>query len=247
MNQRRVDETFSVNETVSPARAKPTRLWLAAGALAGASLLGGVTVAPAGMLALPGSPQSTSQQTGTQPFGPASYKAEDTLAAFGRITYDYEPFRSPAALAAASQVIVRGAVVGVRKGRVGTGIHSIVLILRADTAIKGGLPQGSDGNVYLELNGARSSDPLYFLKAFPKGAAAVAYMVPAGDGTPREGTDVTVENPMAGRPDGQALFMAPPQGLVLQAGDHDVVWPLIGERAPGKIVDALPGGNLIRG
>ena len=172
---------------------------------------------------------------------------EDTLAAFGGVSYDYNPFHSTEELAAASQLNVQGTVEGIREGRTGTGLHSVVLILHIGRVVEGELPRGNNGNVYLELNGANSSDPLYFTKAFPKGAAVVAYMVPAWDGTPSEGTDATIDNPKAGRPDGQALFMSPPQGLVLQVGDQDVVWPLIGERAPGKITETLPGGHLIRG
>ncbi|MET3923891.1 hypothetical protein [Arthrobacter sp. UYEF20] len=177
-----------------------------------------------------------------------AYRAEDTLAAFGGLTFDYDPFHSTEDLAAVSQVIAQGTVEGVREGRTGTGLHSVVLILHTGRVVKGELPRGNDGNVYLELFGARSSDPLYFTKAFPKGATVVAFMVPAGDGAPREGIDATIENPKAGRPDGQALYLpAGPQGLVLQVKEQDVVWPLIGERAPGKIADTLPGGDLIRG
>jgi hypothetical protein len=239
---------FSVVESASSGHARPIRLWLAAGAAAGAGLLGGVAAATAGLPALPSTRQAAPQQTGPQPFEPASYRVEDTLAAFGRNTYDYEPFHSPAALAAASQVIAQGTVEGVREGRTGKGLHSVVLILDISRVVEGELSRGNDGNVYLELHGAGSSDPLYFSKAFPKGAKVVAYMVPAGGGTSRAGTDVTVDNPRAGRPDGQALYLpAAPQGLVLQAGDQDVVWPLIGERAPGKITDTLPGGHLITG
>jgi hypothetical protein len=196
---------------------------------------------------LPGNQQATPQQASPVSSALASYKAEDTLAAFGGISSDYNPFHSPKELADASQVIVQGTVEGVRRGRTGTGLRSVVLIVHTDRVVKGELPQGHDGNIYLELNGGNSSDPMYFSKAFPKGAAAVAYMVPAWDGTRSEGTDATVDNPNAGRPDGQALFMTFQQGLVIQVGDKDVVWPLIGERAPGKIGDTLPGGGLIRG
>ncbi len=255
MNQPRVDDAYSnalreelvsrVEKTASGPRRKPARLWLAVGAVAGAGLLGGMA---AGVFTLPGSPQTTAQQASPVSSALASYRAEDTLAAFSRITFDYDPFHSTEDLAAASQVIVQGTVEGVREGRTGTGLHSIVLILHTDSMVKGELPRGNDGNVYLELNGAGSSDPLYFSRAFPKGAAVVAYMVPAWDGQPVTGTDATIENPKAGRPDGQALFLpAGPQGLILQAGDQDVVWPLIGERAPGRIADTLPGGHLIRG
>jgi hypothetical protein len=56
------------------------------------------------------------------------------------MTYDYDPFHFPAALVAASQVIVRGAVLG---GKAGTCIHS-VLILDTDTVVKDGTPRRSN-------------------------------------------------------------------------------------------------------
>lgn len=257
MNQLRVDaaststaraERASRVQKALPLRGwKSARLWLAAGALAGTGILGGIAANAAGLLALSDIQQPQSHGPGLDPSKPVFFRLEDTLAAFGSISYDYNPFNSPAVIGAASQVIVQGTVEGVRAGRAGTGIHSIVLVLHAESVVKGGLPLGNDGNVYLELTGGNSSDPLYFAKAFPKGAEAVAFMVPAWDGPPREVTDVEIENPKAGRPDGQALYLpAGPQGLILQVGDHDVVWPLVGEHAPGKIADTLPGGQLIQ-
>jgi hypothetical protein len=254
MNHPRVDDAFSkalraelvsrVEKTAPSPRRKPVRLWLAVGAVAGAALLGG---AAAGILVLPGSQQASPQQASPVSSALASYKVEDTLAAFGGMSYDYNPFPSPEAIAAASQVIVQGTVEGIREGRTGTGINSLVLIVNINGVVQGELPRGNDGNVYLELHRA-GSEPLYYEKALPKGAAVVAYLVQAGDGLPKEGIDVRIDNPKAGRPDGQALFLPTgPQGLILQVGDHDVVWPLLGERAPGKIADTLPGGGLIRG
>ncbi|SDM03976.1 hypothetical protein SAMN04487916_1261, partial [Arthrobacter sp. ov407] len=110
-----------------------------------------------------------------------------SVAVFGRPTYGYDPFHSPAALVVASQVIVRGAVEGVREGRTGTGLHSVVLILDTSRVVEGELPRGNDGNVNLELNGAGSSDPLYFSKAFPKGADVVADDVVAYKACARSG------------------------------------------------------------
>lgn len=255
MNQPRVDDAFSNAlrdelvsrvRTTAPARPrKPARLWLAAGALAGAALLGGTAV---GVFVLPGSQQAAPQPAGPVSSELAAYRVEDTLAAFGGITFDYDPFHSTEDLAAVSQVAIQGTVEGLREGRTGIGTRSVVLILHADTIAKGELPPGNDGNVYLELPGSGSPDPSYYAKALPKGALVVAYLVPASDGRPREGTDVRINHPEAGRPDGQALYLpAAPQGLALQVGEQDVVWPLIGARAPGKIADTLPGGNLIAG
>lgn len=253
MNHVRIDEEFSNAlraelvsrvDQAAPASArgrKPRRMWLAAGALAGAGLLGGMVAGGAGLFGFP-----ASQQVSPQPSALASYRAEDTLAAFSGVTIDYDPFGSPEALAAVSQVIVQGTVNGVREGRTGTGFNSIVLIVEVQKVANGELPQGNDGNIYLELSAGGHPDPSYYTKAFPQGAAVVAYMRPAPDGLPREGIDVKIENPEAGRPAGQSLYLPTgPQGLALQVGDEDVVWPLIGARAPGDISDTLPGGGLI--
>lgn len=254
MKNVRVDETFSnalraelvsrVQKTVPVGpRKQPARLWLAAGALAGVGLLGGVAAGAAGIFDSPKSAPSS-----LQPSAPSSYRAEDTLGAFSGLSHDYNPLSSPDALAALSQVVVQGTVDGVREGRTGKGIDSIVLIVHIKDVVKGELPPGNDGNVYLELPGSGSPDPRYYSKALPEGAAVVAYTVTAPDGAPHAGTDVKIENPKAGRPDGQALFLpAGPQGLILQVGEEAVVWPLIGAQAPGDIADTLPGGGLIRG
>jgi hypothetical protein len=159
------------------------------------------------------------KQISPQPSALASYRAEDTLTAFSGLTTDYDPLGSPEALAAVSQVIVQGTVNGVREGgTTSTGVTSIVLIVEAQKVAQGGeLPQGNDGNIYLELRAGGHPDPAYYTKAFPQGAAVVAYMRPASDGLPREGIDAKIENPEAGRPAGQALYMpAGPQGLALQ-------------------------------
>lgn len=235
-----------------PARsAAPVRRWLAAGALAVAGLMGGGAMGAAGMLVLPGS-----EQASPEPSGLATYRVEDSLAAFAGPSPDYDPLPSPDALAALSQVVVQGTVEGIREGRAGTDLETIVLVLHPDRVAKGELPPDNDGNVYLELPGANGpdldvpgedrTDLSYYERALPKGAAVVAYLVPAPAGLPEEGTDVKIGNPKAGRPDGLPLYLpAGPQGFAIQGRDGDVAWPLIGARAPGKIANALPGGGLI--
>ncbi|POH66061.1 MULTISPECIES: hypothetical protein [Cryobacterium] len=218
MNQLHVDNTFSdalraklvnhVQSTAPAQRRRQTLLWSAAGVVVGAGLLGGVAAAAGGLLILPGSQPVTHED-----FAQSSYHVSDTLKAFGSLTADYDPFNSPQELAAASQVIVEGTVVGLQKGRTTMVFDSVVLVLLPNDVVTGELAAGNDGNVYVELNGAGSPDPLYYAKALPSGAKVVAYMVPAGDGTLEEGNDVAIDNPKAGRPEGQALFLANgPQG-----------------------------------
>ncbi|MDQ0821264.1 hypothetical protein QFZ79_003638 [Arthrobacter sp. V4I6] len=168
--------------------------------------------------------------------------------------YDYDPRRSPDELAQLSQLVVSGTISAVREGRTmvypanAPGIEgptTIVLVITDVTAVSGQQQAGNDGSVYLELQGAKLPDPVNYSRALPAGARVAAYLVPAGEGTPDERTDVAIANPAAGRPAGQALYLpAGPQGLAIQA-QGNVVWPLIGAQAPGCIEDALPGGHLI--
>ena len=176
------------------------------------------------------------------------------MASFRSAGYDYDPLRSPDELAKQSTLIVSGTISAVRKGRTTAfptneqikGSTSTVVVLTDVTAVRGQPQTGHDGNVYLELQGLNHPDPAHVDGVLPAGAAVVAYLVPAWDGTPRAGTDAVIADPAAGRPAGQALYLpAGPQGLAIQVAEDKVVWPLIGAQAPGCIADALPGGHLI--
>lgn len=185
---------------------------------------------------------------------PSSYAEESSLDAFRVVTYDYEPFRSTTEMAAAVPLVIDGVVLGVREGRTSyvagtdTAVSTtIVLVVESVRAVQGEVPDG-DGNVYIELDG--SGQPLdVFARAFPRGARVVAYVGPAWDGSRTDDVDVEIPDGDAGRPAGEPLFMLAggPQGLALQVGGYDVVWPLIGAAAEGSIDDYLPGGHLIRG
>lgn len=184
--------------------------------------------------------------------GPAA--SIETLAPFRGPVYDYTPLRTPGELARLSELVVSGTVSAVREGRRmvypangagAEGANTIVLVMTDVTVVRGQQPDGHDGSLYLELHGLGKSDPASYRRALPAGARAVAYLVPAV-GAPGGRTDVGTANPAGGRPAGQALYLpAGPQGLALQATENNVVWPLIGARAPGCIADALPGGHLI--
>lgn len=236
------DRMHRTGQSPAPLRQRRQTLrWSAAAVVVGAGLLGGVAAARGGLPSLPGS-QSASREDSAQ----SSYQVVDTLEALGGLTVDYDPLDSPQELAAVSRVIVKATVMRVQEGRTITGVDSIVLVLLPDDVVTGELAAGNDGNVYLELYGANSPDPSYYAQALPSGAKVVAYMVPAGDGTPDQRADVVIDDPKAGRPDGQTLYIpSGPQGFALQVEGHDVVWPLIGAQATGNIADTLPGGSLI--
>ena len=190
--------------------------------------------------------------TGSQTGG--SYSAEDTVAAFRGLSYDYSPVGSPNELAKLSKVVVSGTVAKVQVGRTekfpgndeAKGSTSIVLVLANAKAAAGELDAGDDGTIYIEIPDPGHPDDDYYNKAFPVGASVVAYLLRAPEGLPIEGSDVAIEDPNAGRPQGQPLYMtANPQGLAIQFGAEDIVWPLIGAQKPGRISETLPGGELI--
>lgn len=183
---------------------------------------------------------------------PPAYSEALTVGAFQGVAYDYEPFRSTSEMAEAVPLVIEGQIGNVQEGRttnvVGTDTvlsTSIVLVLTNSTAVRGKLPEG-DGNLYVEL--LESSQTLdVYMKAFPEGARVVAYLEPAWDGSPAEGADIEIPDGTEGRPEGQQLYMLPPQGIALQVEGYDVVWPLVGETVEGSLDEFLPGGPLIRG
>ena len=197
---------------------------------------------------------ATASVPATGPQTGGSYSAEDTVAVFRGLSYDYDPARSPDELAKLSKIVVSGTVAKVQAGRTekfpgndeAKGATSIVLVLADAKATAGELDAGGDGTVYIELPDPGHPDSDYYSKAFPAGAFVVAYLLPAPGELPLEGSDVAIEDPDAGRPQGQPLYLpANPQGLAIQFGAEDIVWPLIGAQEPGRISETLPGGDLI--
>ncbi|WP_461164218.1 hypothetical protein [Arthrobacter sp. R4-81] len=222
---------------------------LMAGLVAAALLLAGCAPSDTPTAVLPDSGSS-----GTD--GREAYVEEDTLNAFAGngSTGDYDPFQSPDELATVSELVISGTVAGVREGRTlyypqndqAQGTTSIVLIVNVTEAVKGKLQPGTDGRAYIEFFQPVQSDLSSYGRAFPEGSSVVAYLAPAGEGEPNERVDVAIENPEAGRPTGQVLYRpVSPQGLILQVGGHDVVWPLLRAQKTGPISRALPGGDLI--
>ncbi|WP_461163942.1 hypothetical protein [Arthrobacter sp. R4-81] len=252
MRQPELDDTFSdalraelvsrVQKTASrpERRARP---WAAVGVAAGVLLLGGIGAGAAGLFAPPGQEQASPQSVVL-----ASYKPEDTLAAFSAQTPEKAPGQiigqvqdsgrlpTTEALASVSGVVVKGTVAGIREGRTDTNaLGSIVVVVDIENVVQGAIPEGNDGRVYVELPAIGHPHPSDYAKALPDGAVVVAYLVAAPNSI----------SP-AGLPDGQALLVpAGPQGFALQVGDHDIVWPLTGAREPGEITETLPGGTLV--
>jgi hypothetical protein len=126
-----------------------------------------------------------------------SYREEDTLAAFNGLWYDYDPMHSPDELAKLSEVVISGKVEGVRVGRTTIypkndrikGSTTIVLAMTNLEVVRGKLPTGNEGSIYIELANPGQKDSAEYGKAFPAGSSVVAYLVQAGDGRPREGVE----------------------------------------------------------
>jgi hypothetical protein len=189
-------------------------------------------------------------------FGTAEtpYVSTQASEVFSGIDFDYEPVASPAALAGQSELVITGTIDRVQEGRVQVvpgndavpEISTIVLVLQDVVVASGALHGGSDGFIYVELPNPGNQKPLEYEDGLRAGSRVVAYLVPASDGAPAEGIDIAVADPGSGRPAGQVLFLpAGPQGLLVQYENEGIVWPLIGEQRRGKLVDALPGGDLI--
>lgn len=253
MRQPELDDRFSdalraeLVSRVQQTASRPVRRagpWAAVAVAAGVLLLGGLGVGAAGLFAPSGQEQASPQSSVL-----ASYKPEDTLAAF-RV---YTPERAPGqiigqaqedsgrlptteALASVSGMVVKGTVAGIRERRTETNaLGSIVVVVDIENVVQGAMPKGNDGRVYVELPTIGHPHPSDYAKALPDGAVVVAYLLPAPN-----------SRPPAGLPEGQALFIpAGQQGFALQVGDHDVVWPLTGAREPGEIAETLPGGPLV--
>lgn len=225
------------------------RRGLLAGLVATALLLAGCAAS-----GIPTAVRPDSGSSGSEAREP--YTEADTLNPFtgNGPNGDYDPFQSPAELAKVSELVIAGTVAGVREGRTRyypqndqvEGNTSIVLIVDITEAVKGKLQPGTDGRAYIEFFQPVENDLSSYGRAFPEGSSVVAYLAPAGDGKPNERVDVAIENPEAGRPTGQALYLpVNAQGLILQVGEHDVVWPLLRAQKSGPISRALPGGDLI--
>lgn len=253
MRQPELDDRFSdalraelvsrVQQTASRPERR-ARTWAAVGVAAGVLLLGGLGAGAAGLFAPSGQEQASPQSSVL-----ASYKPEDTLAAFrgqtpegapgqivGRQARDSNRLPTTEALASVSGVVVKGTVAGIREGRTDTNaIGSIVVVVDIENVVQGEMPKGNDGRVYVELPVIGYPQPSDYAKALPDDAVVVAYLLPAPN-----------SHPPAGLPEGQASFVpAGQQGFALQVGDHDIVWPLTGAREPGEITETLPGGTLV--
>jgi hypothetical protein len=104
-----------------------------------------------------------------------------------------------------------------------------------------GTPSAS-GSLYVQLMGSR--DAAAATAALPTGAVVALYL----QAPPQADPAVRVNDPKAGRPSGEALWTADPQGFVAADGPSGgVILPDLGEVRPtGTFVSQLPTGSVPR-
>lgn len=164
--------------------------------------------------------------------GAASTAADvdDFVGLMGGAPAGYVAAKSPAELAAWSEVVVDGTIERFQDGRIWgetreSAAYTVVMVVKVTNVYKGSLPRGSNGRVYVEfLSGGRVRADAYD-KAAPRDANVLLYLIPDWKETPG---NPPLLNPTAGRPKGQPLwdlttpqgfFLATPSGAVLQARD----------------------------
>lgn len=177
-------------------------------------------------------------------------EADDVLAAFSGVSFDYETVETGPDLAEISEAELMGTIRSVSDGRVATVVgtddvlsQSIVVEITPDQVFSGGDVQKL-GSVYVELGNPGSRSASAYADALPIGAQVMAYIEPAWDGSARTGVDQELQDPDAGRPTGEPLYMlTSPQGFALMASSGDVVWPLLGQKLEGDLKDFSPNGD----
>lgn len=176
-------------------------------------------------------------------------EAASALEAFAGLSFDYDPFRTPADLSEEAEIVLTGRVAEFTDGRelVVTGTNrpsgsSVVLVVKSPRVILG---ERSDTAIYVELPNPEGKTPEEYNDLIPAETSVLVYLERAWDGT--DPADESLKDAGAGRPDGSPLYRpVNPQSLILQAGDS-LVWPLLGAEKSGSIEEAAPTGSLIAG
>lgn len=174
----------------------------------------------------------------------------------GRAFLDYEPVAGTDQLMAkvdqapVDTAVVRGEVVDYSPGRLyvtapGLPSPTVVMKVKANDVLSGQLPSGSDGSVYVELDGPAPDKTNLAIAATRKSVPAGTPMLLYLWKLPPQGfiPDVEQVNPEAGRPAGQPLYRAFVQGLYVQEGDT-VLAPQEHLKYPGRsLEDFEPGAG----
>jgi len=153
---------------------------------------------------------------------------------------DYEPFPDTTAMAAASDLVVLGTVLGIRAARVppvgdtaGVRWDTVLVELRVDREAAGAGRRPGDGRILVEVEGQRPGATRDEQRAaLPAGTRMVAYLVAGDLGT-----------------SGEAIAYYRPIGLqsvtVQGARGGPLVRPLLGQTDDAPLDEALPVGTSI--
>lgn len=174
----------------------------------------------AAFLALTGCAGDRSATTGAAPEAQAADSSSATQLAAGvarGLDIDYDKLASPAAAVAASELIVRGTLVGVtdgisysKAGQAGRSAPYVTLAIRVDSALKGTAAAGN--TVYAQLNAASSADVAQLAKA-AQNLKVVAVLDDISAWAPAKGVSVVRPKGVAA---GDPLYLAFPDGLWMQ-------------------------------
>lgn len=135
--------------------------------------------------------------------------------------FDFQPFASPAALLADSNVVFRGLVVSVADGRVGgePENYSIAIRVRPTERWKGGQASSSE-DVYLEVPRPENVPASQYADLLPVGTELVAFAYDA-----KNALLTPIVDAERGRPAGAPIYSPSPQGFFLVSGGQIVsVW-----------------------
>jgi hypothetical protein len=174
------------------------------------------------------------------PDAAAPFDAEAARSVFVHGVVDYDPYDDTTAMAAASDAVVLGTVLGVRAARLpplrdmaGARMDTVLVELRVDRMVSGVARWQRDGRIMIELQrpGATLEEQR---AALPPGTRMVAYIDSAQDFL-----DVPADAVAFYRPVGI-------QAVTVQGSDGGpLVRPLLGETEDADLDDALPGGASI--
>ncbi|MEH1130215.1 hypothetical protein [Micromonospora sp. CPCC 206061] len=190
--------------------------------------------AAAAFFALTGCAGDRSATTGTASEAQADTASATQLASAAArgLELDYDKLASPAAAVAASELIVRGTLVGVtdgisysKAGQAGRSVPYVTLVIKVDSVLKGTAAAGS--TVYAQLNISSSADAAQLAKA-AQNLKVVAVLDDISGWTPAKG--VTVVRPK-GVAAGDPLYLAFPDGLWLQGAADKAMVGVHAERA----------------
>lgn len=165
----------------------------------------------------------------------AAGSASRFAALFDGYSADYEPAPTPDILSEWSDLVVRGTILRVERGRLfgqseedPTATRSIVMVIGVAAILSGTLPAGADGLAYIELPAPGGTAADVFDRYAPKTSQVVLYLVPAATAA-----QTPIADPDTGRPVGQPLFQPTnPQGFVVE-DDKGVLQPLDFAEFPG--------------